>query len=267
MVDTVRGAEAPPRFLEIEDGARIAYRASAAAPGKASFVWLGGFNSDMSGTKAMALDDWASRTGRGLTRFDYFGHGASSGDFADGTIGRWRDDALAVIDAETTGPQILVGSSMGGWIALLAALARPKRTAALLLIAPAPDFTQRLMWERFSKDVQEEIDKKGVWVAPSEYGEDPTPITRRLIMEAHGHLLLDAKRIPLGVPVRIVQGMEDPDVPWRHAMLLVDRLEDADVEITLVKAGDHRLSTPADLQRLEIMAETLAAQVEAASAS
>ncbi len=220
-------------------------------------LWLGGFKSDMTGTKATALDAWAAGRGQACTRFDYFGHGASSGDFRRGTISRWRDDALAVLDEVCEGPQILVGSSMGGWIATLAALARPERVAAILYIAPAPDFTEELMWKEMPPEARAAILEKGEYLSPSEYGPDPYPITRALIEDGRRNLVLGGP-IPIRVPVRVLQGMADPDVPWPHAMRLVEKLESRDVVVTLVKAGDHRLSTPPDIARLEAALDELA---------
>lgn len=227
-----------------KDGERIAYvRHAGHSPG---VDWLGGFKSEMSGTKALALDAWTRASGRAFLRFDYFGHGASSGDFREGTISRWRADTLAVLDGLTEGPQFLVGSSMGAWLALLAALARPDRVAGLLLIAPAVDFTEALLWKSFDADVQRQIWGQGELLRPSQYGPDPYPITRQLIEDGRKHLLL-GKPIPLACPVRIVQGMADPDVPWQHAMKLLDVLG-PDTELTLVKAGDHRLSKPREIE-------------------
>ena len=211
-------------------------------------VFLPGFRSDMEGSKAIALRDHCAATGRALLRFDYGGHGASAGRFEDGTIGQWAADAIAVLDALTEGPQLLVGSSMGGWIALLAARARPARVAGLIGLAPAPDFTSELMWPAFTEAQRTEIMENGVLHLPSQYGE-PTPITRALIEDGPRHNLLDAP-IPLRCPVRILQGMRDPDVPWRHALRLVDALEGADVRLHLIKDGDHRLSRPEDLALL-----------------
>jgi pimeloyl-ACP methyl ester carboxylesterase len=188
-------------------------------------------------------------------RFDYFGHGASSGNFRDGTVTRWLDDTLAVLDRLCDDPQILVGSSMGGWLALLAALARPKRVAGLLLIAPAPDFTEALLWDGLDTDAKRQITEQGEWLRPSQYGPEPYPITRALIEDGRRHLLLD-KPIALSCPARIVQGMADPDVPWRHAMTLLDRVG-ADVELTLVKAGDHRLSKPHEIALILRLLDTL----------
>lgn len=242
--------------LEREDGETIAYLARGGKP--PGIVWLGGFHSDMTGTKAAALDEWAARTGRAFTRFDYFGHGASSGDFPKGTISRWRDDALAVLDRLTAGPQVLIGSSMGGWISLLVALARLERVAGLLLIAPAADFTEELMWSRLPEDVKRTIMEKGEWMRPSQY-EEPYAITRALIEDGRKNMILD-KPILLPFPVRILQGMQDPDVPWMHAVKTVERIE-TDVTLTLIKNGDHRLSTQADLTRMIAALEELLANI------
>ena len=241
---------------------RLAYAArsagrDAAAPG---IVWLGGFRSDLTSGKAAALDAWAGREGRAALRFDYSGHGRSEGRFEDGTIGLWLDDALAVIRALSEGAQILVGSSMGAWIALLAARAlagagEAGRIAGLVLIAPAVDFTEALMWARFSPEVKREIAETGRWLRPSAYGE-PYPITRRLIEEGRRHLLLGGAVRSHG-PVHILQGMQDPDVPWRHAMTLVEHLASDPVAITLVKDGDHRLSRDEDVARLIAAVEGL----------
>ena len=226
-----------------------------AAPG---LFWLGGFKSDMKGTKAEALAVWARTQGRACIRFDYSGHGESGGDFQAGTIGRWLEESLAVFDAYAEGPQVIVGSSMGGWLALLLARELRRRKAAgqepaaslagLVLIAPAVDFTEVLMWQRFPAKVKREIETTGVWLRPSEYGE-PYPITRNLIEEGRNHLLL-GRMIETGCPVRILQGVQDPDVPWNHAVALTSRLAQDDVVLTLVKDGDHRLSRPEDIERL-----------------
>ena len=224
-------------------------------------TWLGGFKSDMTGTKATALADWARASNRHLLRFDYYAHGASTGDFRKATIGRWLDDALAAIDRLAEGPQVLIGSSMGGWVALLAALARPGRVKGLVLIAPAPDFTQELMWKGFSDEVRETLARDGLYREPSDYGDEPYEITMKLIEEGRNHLILD-KPIPLICPVRILQGMKDPDVPWQHAMRLLDALESTDVTINLSKSGDHRLSTPEDIARLTQTIEALLVEIE-----
>ncbi len=238
-----------PGFLQ-RPGDRLAYRkVEGRGP---TVVWLGGFRSDMVGTKAEVLAGWAERTGRGFVRFDYFGHGESEGRFEDGTIGRWREDALAVIDALTDGPLVLVGSSMGGWIACLLALARPDRIRAMVLIAPAADFTSALMEAGMSAEARAEMAATGVWLRPSDYG-DPYPITRALVEDGRAWSVLpkdDGGQIAFDGPVRILQGGEDPDVPWRHALRLADALSSRDVVFTLVKDGDHRLSRPVDLARM-----------------
>jgi pimeloyl-ACP methyl ester carboxylesterase len=256
------------KFLHIGEGAdarAIAVRAhGGAAPG---LFWLGGYKSDMKGSKAQALADWAANEGRACVRFDYSGHGESGGAFTDGTIGRWLEDSLAVFDAYARGPQIFVGSSMGGWLALLLvrALQRrstspspkvepdragtPAKVAGLVLVAPAIDFTEELMWKRFTPDIKRELEEKGVWQRPSQYSPEPYLVTRQLIEEGRNHLLLGGM-IECGCPVRILQGVEDPDVPWRHAKALVSRLACDDVVLTLVKDGDHRLSRPEDIERL-----------------
>jgi pimeloyl-ACP methyl ester carboxylesterase len=224
--------------------------------GVPGIVWLGGFKSDMQGTKALALDAWARERGRAMVRFDYSGHGESGGDFAKGTIGRWLEECRAVFEACCRGPQVVVGSSMGGWLALLLTrdLARvsgprPATIAGLVLIAPAVDFTEELMWKRFPAEVRQEIETKGAWARPSQYSEEPYLITRGLIEEGRHHLLLGSL-IETGCPVRILQGVQDPDVPWQHAVELVARFARDDVVLTMVKDGDHRLSRPEDIERL-----------------
>ncbi|MBL4618383.1 MAG: alpha/beta hydrolase [Robiginitomaculum sp.] len=217
-------------------------------------VWLGGFRSDMNGSKAQFVDKWARENGRSFIRFDYFGHGQSSGNFKDGTISKWLEDALEVIDHLTSGSLVLLGSSMGGWLALLAALARPDRVQSLVLIAPAADFTQKLMWDKFDQKVQDEITQQGHWMQPSPYGE--VPITKSLIEDGKKHLLL-GEAISFAGPVRILQGQLDQDVPWQHAMKLVAKLQSTDVVFSLVKDGDHSLSAESDLSRLQSVLQEL----------
>jgi alpha-beta hydrolase superfamily lysophospholipase len=242
-----------PLFLELGPPGvqrRLAYRRIAGRGPEV--VWLGGFRSDMLATKASHLAEWALSNGRAYTRFDYSGHGESGGRFEDGTIGGWLEETLAVVDRVVEGRPLLVGSSMGGWLALLAArrLAETSRApAGLVLIAPAVDFTERLMWDAFPGDVRREIMEAGSWMRPSSYSPEPYPIMRGLIEEGRRHLLLD-KALGLGCPVHILQGMDDPDVPWQHAMALVEHLASDDVTVTLVKDGDHRLSRPQDLAKL-----------------
>jgi pimeloyl-ACP methyl ester carboxylesterase len=216
-------------------------------------LWLGGYKSDMRSTKAETLAAWALRTGRGFVRFDYSGHGESEGRFEDGTISRWLDDSLEVLNRMTDERPILVGSSMGGWISLLAAkrLAQQGKAApaGMILIAPAVDFTERLMWDRFTDDMRRSLVETGTYLRESEYSDTPYPITLGLIEDGRRHLLFDAP-IQTGCPVHILQGMEDPDVPWTHAMRLVEHLPGDNVSLTLIKDGDHRLSRPEDLDRL-----------------
>ena len=231
---------------------RIAVRARAgASPG---LFWLGGFKSDMCGTKALALDEWAAEHQRACVRFDYSGHGESEGDFVHGTIGHWLEESVAVFEQFCAGPQVVIGSSMGGWMALLLARELARRgtsrasLAGFVLIAPAPDFTEELMWKGFSPEIRHQIATTGVWLRPSEYG-DPHPITRNLIEEGRKHLLL-GRAIEVGCPVHILQGARDPDVPWKHAFALAHRLPADDVVLTMIQDGDHRLSRPQDIARI-----------------
>jgi pimeloyl-ACP methyl ester carboxylesterase len=255
---TDSSASAPdqePAFIEVGNDAdrrRIAVRArTGSAPG---LFWLSGFNSDMRGTKAIALDAWAGERNRACVRFDYSGHGESGGAFVDGTIGRWLEETVAVFERFCVGPQVVIGSSMGGWVALLLAREMARRPAGraslagLVLIAPAPDFTEELMWKNFSPEARHQIETDGVWLRPSAYGE-PYPITRALIEEGRNHLLLGGS-IDVGCPVRILQGAQDPDVPWQHAFALAHRLPADDVVLTMIQDGDHRLSRPQDIARM-----------------
>jgi pimeloyl-ACP methyl ester carboxylesterase len=236
------------------DGERLAWRrVEGAGP---TVVWLGGFRSDMTGTKAQVLADWAAKEGRDYLRFDYFAHGASSGDFAQGTIGRWRDDALAVIDELTEGPLVLVGSSMGGWIACLAALARPERVHALVLVAPASDFTDKLMEPALPPEAHPALARDGVWMQPSDYDEAGYPITRLLLEDGRRWSILPGP-VAITAPVRILQGGVDEAVPWRHALALAEAIDGQDVVFTLIKDGDHRLSRDQDLARLVETVEVL----------
>ncbi len=237
----------PPSILTREDGATIAYRYRAGkSPG---LVFLGGFMSDMNGTKASYLDSYAAVRGRAYLRFDAFGHGASSGDWNVATVGRWRADAVAVMDELTLGPQIVVGSSLGGWIMLLAVLDRPARIAALVGIAAAPDATETLMWHRFSPEIRAKIRRDGFIDLPSPYSETPYRFTHGLIEEGRQHLVMD-KPLPIECPVRLLHGVEDRDVPWQTSLDLMRHVIGSDVVVTLVKTGDHRLSRPCDLDRL-----------------
>jgi len=254
--------DTPPERLDRPGGQAIAYHA---LPGKSpGVVFCSGFRSDMTGTKAAALAEACAAAGRSYVRFDYFGHGQSTGDFADGAIGLWAEDALAVIDSVTSGPLVLVGSSMGGWISLLAALARPDRVKGLVLIAPAPDFTEGF-WNRLTGSAQALLRKNGRVDVPSQYSGDPTPITLKLIEDGRNHLLLH-RPIPFAGPVRILQGVQDPDVPWSHAVKVMEQLQGGDVRLTLFKAGDHRLSKPDEIAALEQAVEEVCGLVGSATA-
>jgi pimeloyl-ACP methyl ester carboxylesterase len=229
------------QFLEREGAPRLAFRRTM---GKTpTIIWCGGFRSDMTGTKAAALHDWAQQHGRSFIRFDYSGHGESDGNFTDGNISTWLHDALTFIAAEER--PVLVGSSMGGWIALLAALRRS--VSGLVLLAPAPDFTERLMWAQFSAQQRADIQAHGRLVVSSEYAPgDPTILTRDLIEDGRRHLILD-RPIAIEAPVRIIHGQRDPDVPWPQSIELAERLSGPDVLVHLRKDGDHRLSRPQDI--------------------
>lgn len=237
----------PAQILPRHNGATIAYhRLSGEAPG---IMFMGGLRSDMTGTKALFLEEYCRRRGRAFVRFDYFGHGASSGDVALGTIGRWAEDAIAVFDELTEGPQILIGSSMGGWIMLLAALARTERIHALVGVAAAPDFTEDLFWERLDSAQQKEFREQRIITLPSDY--DPAGYTYRMSFfeEARQYLVM-REEIALDCPVRLLHSMRDQSVPWQTSLRLADQFRSADVVVTLVKDGDHRLSTGPDLDRL-----------------
>ncbi len=251
---------AEPLFLDTPQGRRIAcHRREGKAPG---VIFLGGFKSDMEGTKALFLEGWARRTGRAFLRFDYSGHGRSSGRFEDGAIGDWLEDALAVIDRLTEGPQILVGSSMGGWIALLVARSRPERVAGLVGIAAAPDFTEDGMWALFDPVQRSVLMEMGRIELPSAYSDEPYVITRRLIEDGRRHLVLRSP-LRLDVPTRLLQGTADEDVPVDTALRLFDHAEGDDIRLTLVKGADHRFSAP---PLLDLVARTLEEVIAAAEA-
>lgn len=233
--------------LDTTQGRRLAFqRSEGASP---TIVWLGGFRSDMTGSKAGHLHREAARAGRAFLSFDYSGHGQSEGVFAELAVGDWIADALAMLDARTEGPLILVGSSMGGWIALHCALQRPERVKGLVLIAPAADMTERLMKPELPEEGRRAIAQTGQWERPTIYDGGPYIVTRRLLEEGANHLLLH-QPIPFSGPVRMLHGQADPDVPWRLSLEIAERLTSEDVRVTLVKAGDHRLSTEPDLQLL-----------------
>ncbi len=255
--------------IDVGDGEaarRIAVRHRAARnAGSPGLVWLGGFRSDMEGTKAVELDRLAEAEGIACTRHDYSGHGASGGAFVDGTISRWLEESLAVFERFTKGPQILAGSSMGGWIALrmLQELGRRgarDRIGGLLLLAPAPDFTVELMEPELTDAQKRDLETKGRFEEPTPYGPEPDVYTRALFEDGRKNRVLDGI-IDTGCPVHIIQGMADPDVPYRHALRLVDHLPSDDVVLTLVRDGDHRLSRPEDIERMRSALENLIAAV------
>lgn len=235
------------KTIESKEGETIAYHFyEGKAPG---VMFLGGFASDMTGTKALALEKHCRATKRSFVRFDYRGHGASTGLFSDGTIGTWLEDAILILDKVTRGPQVLVGSSMGGWIMLLLAITRPARISGLIGIAAAPDFTERLLWDKLSDEALSALKQEGRWEKPSNYSDKTHIITQTLIEEGRDHLLLDGP-IDINVPVRLLHGMRDAEVPWYYAQGIQDRLNSTDVTAILIKDGDHRLSRKRDLERL-----------------
>ncbi len=244
------------QMLDTPAGRRIAYHQS---PGAGlGLVFLGGFRSDMAGTKALALEAFAKARGQAFLRFDYSGHGQSSGDFLDGSIGDWFEDAAAAITALTTGPLVLIGSSMGGWMALLCARAMPERVAGMVTIAAAPDFTEDGIWAAFTDVQRRELQEQGYVALPSEYSDAPYVVTRRLIEDGRTRLVL---RTPLSLPmpVRFLQGTDDRDVPVSVALRLIEHATGPDLRLTLVKAADHRFSTPECLRLIETaVAEVLA---------
>ncbi len=236
-------------YLETSAGRRIAFdRTEGAGPG---VVFLGGFRSDKEGTKALALEAWARRERRAFLRFDYSGHGSSSGDFLDGSIGDWFEDAREAILGLTEGPQVLVGSSMGGWISLLMARAHPEKVAGLVTIAAAPDFTEDGMWAEFSEDQRRALMEAGQVALPSDYSDEPYIITRRLIENGRERLVLRSP-LSLPMPVRMLQGTADKDVPLSVAVRLIEHAEGPDMRLTVVKGADHRFSTPDCLKLIEL---------------
>ncbi len=226
-------------FLELGEGRRIAYHLTEGR--NPCVIFMGGFKSDMTGSKALALEDLCKSTGQRFIRFDYTGHGQSSGNFRDGTIGSWQQDVLDVIDRLGAAKNILVGSSMGGWMMLLAALARPQKIVGLVGVASAPDFTENLIRNQMNEEQKRTMQEKGEIVLPSCYGEDPYPITARLLEEGSKHLLLTAP-ININVPVRLIHGMQDEDVPWQTSVMLSERLASQNVKLEFIKDGGHRLS-------------------------
>jgi pimeloyl-ACP methyl ester carboxylesterase len=257
--ESTQRSESGIEQLQIDHGSFLAYRrrsASGAGANHAGIVFLGGFKSDMTGTKASTLDEFCHARGLNFLRFDYSGHGASSGDFLDGTISRWFADALAVIDRLTAGPLILVGSSMGGWIMLLVALARPARIKGLIGLAPAPDFTEELIWHTLSEGDRAKLLRDGKLEQPSDYSPEPYVITRALLEDGRKNLLLGGT-IAIDAPVRLLHGLNDQDVPHQISLRLQELLVAKDVVVNLIKDGDHRLSRPQDLARLCAAVEEL----------
>lgn len=260
MASHLMGPKPPHETLRRADGETIAYNSQPAnlqrgsAPG---VVFLHGLMSDRGGTKAQVLADHCARKGYSFVRFDMFGHGDSSGRFEDGGISRWTEDCLAVLDEVTAGPQILVGSSMGGWVMIKAALARSARIAGLVGIAPGPDFTQDLMWPGLTPAQQRDLMRDGVIEVPSEYDDGPYRISRHMIEDGARNMVLGAE-IPIRCPVRLLQGQKDTAIPWQRALYLADKLTASDVEVLLIKDGDHRLSRPGDLAHLCAAVDDLA---------
>ncbi len=239
---------AKPEYLETTHGSRLAYCHSPG--GSPGVVFCTGFHSDMQGEKALALEAWCVDAGRQFTRFDYFGHGASEGVAAAGRIGRWSEDTLAILDEVVSGPQLLVGSSMGAWMALLAALARPEIAVALVGVASAPDFTRWMREHILNSDAHAEFERCGFYDMPSHYpGESSYRIEAGFLDEAESHCLLDAP-IALDIPVRLLHGQADTDVPWQHSLAIAEAITGSDIKVELIKGGDHRLSRPADIRSL-----------------
>lgn len=233
-------------ILSGAEGAKIAYHHT---PGRGpGVIFLGGFRSDMTGVKATALEEFCAKRGQEFIRFDYRGHGQSSGVFEKSTLSDWRKDALAVLEKLTEGPQILVGSSMGGWIALLLAITKPKRVAGIVGIAAAPDFTEYLIWDKLTENQKQRLAEEGKILVPSDFG-DPYPITARLILDGRKHLLLH-DTIPVHCPVRLLHGMADDDVPWETSMSVNEKLASRDVKTLLIENGNHRLSEPEDIEKI-----------------
>jgi len=246
-----------PELLIRPDGQSIAYHHSAGeTPG---VIFCSGFMSDMQGTKATALEQAMKELGRSYTRFDYLGHGQSTGLFADGTISRWTDDALAVLDDCTAGPQVVVGSSMGGWIGLRMALLRPDRIAGFVGIAAAPDFTTRMRAD-MSPGALHDLETQGFWEEPSDYSDEPYIITKKLLDDGSRNFVMEAP-IHFDGPVHLLQGLRDDSVPWQTALDIQENLTSRDVVVSLIKEGDHRLSEPDDINRLVLAVETICAHL------
>lgn len=247
-----------PSHLNISKNEYIAYHKTNGKKNTPGIVFLGGFMSDMTGTKATALEQWAQKNNQSYIRFDYFGHGQSSGKFTDGTISIWKHNVLTVIDTLTEGPQIIVGSSMGGWLMLLAARERPEKTAAIIGIASAPDFTKNLMWDKMTNEQQKELTTNGSIDLPSDYSDEPYPTTLELIEDGKKHLLLDSA-IEITCPVQLIHGMKDDDVPYTLSVALAEKLTSQNVQTHLIKKSDHRMSSDDDIAfLLKTIEETLA---------
>ncbi len=240
----------PPSFLTLKDGNKLAYFHTKGKVGAPSVVFLGGFMSDMSGTKATAIEQFCKAKDYSYTRFDYFGHGISSGTFTDGTIGYWKDNVISILDMLKDPKHIVIGSSMGGWLMLLAALERPEKIQALIGIASAPDFTENLIWDIMTDAEKETLQKHGVFNQGSEYSDSPYPISKALIEDGRNHLVLN-KEIPIHCPVRLIHGMKDDDVPYSLSAILAKQLASDDVQVQLIKRSDHRMSSPEDIAALE----------------
>lgn len=253
-----------PNYLTQANGDKIAYHFSAPAPEYtgANVIFLHGLMSDMQGGKALAVEEFCRQRGIGCLRFDCYGHGQSDGRFQDGTLSRWSDDTVSLLDEVAQGPQVLVGSSMGGWNMLLSALKRPERIKGLLGLAAAPDFTEDLMRQDLNADQLSALKAQGHIEIACDYGDDPYVISQKLLDDGQKNLLL-RDPLNLNIPVRLIHGMQDDDVPWQTALKLQDVLQSDDVEITFVKNGDHRLSEPHHLDRLCATLDRLLQQVNA----
>jgi len=255
MTDTI------PQFLNLSGGRKIAYHTSLKSQASSTgILWANGLRSDMTSVKAGRVQEWATSQGLSFTGFDYSGHGASTGRFEDGTIGAWVQECSAIFNQICKGPQIVVGSSMGGWIVLLVALAHLEqagvensRIKGLVLIAPAVDMTEDLMWRKFSSAIRDQLKQTGIFMRPSAYGDGPYPITGKLIEEGRNHLLFNGEKFNTHCPVRILHGCKDADVPWQQSQKLMAHLDNEDVRLDLVEDGEHRLSREHDIERLIVL--------------
>jgi pimeloyl-ACP methyl ester carboxylesterase len=237
-----------PKYIKTPDGSRIAYHKTEGR--KPTVIFCGGYMSDMEGTKAIFLEKTCAELRLSFIRFDYSGHGKSSGKFEDGTIGQWKDDALVVIEQLTESDVIIIGSSMGGWIGLLVTMALGKKVKAFIGIAAAPDFTRELMWDKYSSSIRQILKTEGIYHEPSEYSDEPYKVSYGLIREGENHILLN-KPIKIDCPIRLFHGLKDADVPSEYSMRISEKVTSNDVVISFNKSGDHRLSSPEDLERLK----------------